>query len=106
MVTVDSKDARGVIVFRNYIAAGTVAYAHAQELDYLITAEELGRIILAALKELRAIQFSGGQVDRDRVFREYREDTEMAIAILRSRNEPGATGVREEIEDTLAKWDS
>lgn len=83
MVTVNSEYPTGIIVFRNYIDAAAVAYAHAAKLQNLITAKELGQITLAALTELRAIPFSNGQGERERLFREYREDAGTALALMK-----------------------
>ena len=70
---------RGVIVFRTYIEAASIAYRHAGSLQGLITAAKLARVTCAALQEL-------GTSPREAVSAEmrarYRQDAEEAFALV------------------------
>ncbi len=57
---------RGVIVFRNYIQAATIAFVHSKSLENLITAESLACITRVALGQLLEIDF---QAEGKRGFR-------------------------------------
>lgn len=90
-VTITSADAKGVIAFRNYIVAATVAYAHGAKLDKLITTEELGTIVETALEDLANIAFTAEHTGKQRLFEEYQQDAKTAIIVLESRNAPGSS---------------
>lgn len=102
-VTDKSSNPRGIVVFRNYIDAATVAFSHSDKLGDLITADELGQIVLGALEKLKDIQFSHEQGDwKQQLYREYKEDAYRAVAQLRDR---GETNIAEKIEVVLIEWD-
>jgi hypothetical protein len=72
---------RGVIIFRNYIEAATIAYLHSTSLDTLITAADLARITRAALEGFDKIGFEAGG-SREELLRQYREDATDAYTRL------------------------
>jgi hypothetical protein len=72
---------RGVIVFRNYIQAALIAFAHSDTLENLITADELAAITKAALEQFQEIVESRN----DQSLRaEYRYDADKAYQLLMS----------------------
>ena len=72
---------RGVIVFRNYIQAALIAFAHSDTLENLITADELAAITKAALEQFQEIVESRN----DQSLRaEYRNDADKAYQLLMS----------------------
>ncbi|MCI5146155.1 MAG: hypothetical protein D3923_11655 [Candidatus Electrothrix sp. AR3] len=77
-----------------------MAYAQAQKFDNMITAEELGKIVLAALQEFKKIRFEKkaiGQQLRD----DYQEDAQKALALLRDQKTPEIKSLLEQITQEL-----
>jgi hypothetical protein len=72
----NSQTGRGVIVFRNYIEAAVIAHGHAAL--QLVTAEELARITLAALRDFQAIRFDDLE-QRRTLAEQYRANGEEAF---------------------------
>lgn len=85
----NSGSGRGVIVYRNYIAAAVVAYQHAESLDHLISLSELATITRAALTQFAAIDFRGKQQAGRQLRQQYRKDGERAYQLLTAT--PSAT---------------
>jgi hypothetical protein len=77
-----SANGRGVIVFRNYIDAAVIAYAHRETLMNLITAEELVAITVAALREFEAAGIDDVAL-RESLRREYRDDANTAADLVK-----------------------
>lgn len=75
----DSVRAPGIIVFRNYIDAAVQAYQNTDELDVLITADELARVTVGALGEFLKVPFEDGS---SVLRQQYREDATTALALL------------------------
>ena len=86
LVSSASADGRGVIVFRNYIAAALLAHHHASTLGDLVTDGELLGITRAALEEFSRIDF-GEQAARARLQSQYRQDAEEVLRILSESGE-------------------
>lgn len=77
-----SANGRGVIVFRNYIDAAVIAYAHRATLMDLITADELVAVTVAALTEFEAVAIDDDAL-RESLRREYREDAKTAADLVK-----------------------
>lgn len=93
VVSESSASGRGVIVFRNYIQAAVIAYAHSAALDDLITAEGLATITKAALEQFIEIAGNANNDALGRLRGEYRQDAERAYQLLTSANPmPSALG--------------
>jgi hypothetical protein len=90
-----SESGRGVIVFRNYIAAALVAYAHSSTLENLITADKLAKVTRAALTQFQAIPFAAKQASRHQLRDQYRQDAEGAYTLLTRASQPSAAMVEE-----------
>ena len=75
---------RGVIVFRNYIQAATIAFVHSKSLENLITAESLACITRVALGQLLEIDFQaeGKEASGQRLRKQYLEDAREAVKLL------------------------
>ncbi len=77
-----SATGRGVIVFRNYIDAAVITYAHRATLMNLITADELVAVTVAALTEFEAAGIDDVAL-RESLRREYREDANTAADLVK-----------------------
>jgi hypothetical protein len=99
IVTRSSPGGRGVIVFRNHIEAAVIAFAHANTLGDLITADRLARITRSALDEFGTIDFQaeGKAESRKALARQYREDAEDAYRRL-TELAPGPTSRQEDLK--------
>jgi hypothetical protein len=86
-VTETTPHARGVIVYRNTIEAARIAHRHAGPLRDLVTADELLRVTLAALKEFGEIDFKDTRL-RDMLRAQYREDAARAADLLGAKGAP------------------
>ncbi len=86
LVSSASADGRGVIVFRNYIAAALLTHHHASTLGGLMTDGELLGITRAALEEFSRIDFAE-QAARARLLSQYRQDAEEVLRILSESGE-------------------
>ena len=78
-----SANGRGVIVFRNYIDAAVIAYAHRATLMDLITADELVAVTVAALMEFEAAGIDDVAL-RESLRREYRDDANTAADLVKA----------------------
>ena len=95
-----SAHGRGVIVFRNYIDAAVIAYAHRATLMDLITAEELVAVTVAALMEFEAAGIDDVAL-RESLRREYRDDANTAADLVKATG--AAVDPAAEIRRLLAK---
>ena len=84
-----------MIVFRNYIAAALIAYAHSTTLENLITADELAKVTRAALTQFQAIDFAAKQASRDQLRDQYRQDAEAAYTLLTRASQPSSALVED-----------
>jgi hypothetical protein len=105
LITKSSASGRGVIVFRNYIAAAVVAHTHSRTLEKLISAEDLAQITLSALEQFGRIEFVSA-ASRARLREQYRQDAEDACNVLTAHFpspvlEPQVTGIRQTLKDRL-----
>jgi hypothetical protein len=90
-----SESGRGVIVFRNYIAAALVAYAHSSTLENLITADKLAKVTRAALTQFQTIDFATKQASQHKLRQQYRQDADAACTLLTRASQPSAAMVEE-----------
>lgn len=89
IVTQESRNGRGVIVFRNYIQAAVIAYKHSAALDGLVTAKELATITRSALDQFLSINFKEKDDSRKILQEQYRVDAEEACAFLEETQSSG-----------------
>jgi|GEM_PF-4368609 hypothetical protein len=108
LVNEASATGRGVITFRNYIQAATVAFAHRESLGDLISAEGLAHITHAALTQFQAIAFPGKEDSRAHLARQYREDAEKALQSLADAEAHAGATEREvrESRAMLEAWEA
>jgi hypothetical protein len=96
-----STEGRGVIVFRNYIAAAVIAYTHRAKLKDLITADELVAVTVAALREFEAVTIDDFAL-RESLRREYRDDADIAADLVKPSG--AAVDPAAEIRRLLARF--
>jgi hypothetical protein len=87
---------RGVIVFRNYLHAATIAFVHADTLDGIITADELATIAKAALADFERAAPTAPA--RKVLEAQYKADAQRAATLLTSAAPAAAADIRRTLE--------